>query len=264
MPKQKSINLAGSEVTAGSTRDRAHAVLLEGIHAGYGKKEVLRRVSLRLAPREILAIVGPNGSGKSTLLKVAAGFLAPTAGQIWFGDMQVTRLAAYERARLGSSYFMQGGRVFPSLTVKENLEMAALSLVPKEREENMSEVRALFPNLQGLFPRRAGLLSGGERQAVAFAMMLVRRPRLLLLDEPSAGLSPKLVQGVLQKVCEINQHWGLSVLLVEQNIRQALRIAHRVLVLVNGLVVLESDKPETLLTTDQLEQVFLGGALKQE
>jgi branched-chain amino acid transport system ATP-binding protein len=264
MPNQGSIRQTVSEVRAGADMDSVHEVLFEDIHAGYGKKQVLRGVSLQLARREILAIVGPNGSGKSTLLKVAAGFLAPTAGQVWFGNKQVTRLTSYERARLGSSYFMQGGRVFPTLTVRGNLEMAALSLSPHERAEHMAEVMALFPKLEALYHRRAGLLSGGERQAVALAMMLVRRPRLLLLDEPSAGLSPKLVEDVLQKVREVNQRLGLSILLVEQNIRQALSIAHRMLVLVNGRVAFESDKPETLLITDQLEQVFLGAELKKE
>ena len=239
-------------------------VRLEEIHANYGKKEILRGVSVDLAKGEILALFGPNGAGKSTLLKIAAGFLAPVAGRVWFCSRQVTTLPPHQRVKLGSGYFMQGGRVFPSLTVKENLEIGTTFVPAEEKQENVNAVLDLFPMLNGLLNRRAGLLSGGERQALALAMVLAKRPRVLLLDEPSAGLSPKLIQEMMLKVKNVNQSWGVSVLLVEQNVREAINIASRALVLVKGQVALQSDSPTDLLTGNRLEQIFIGGEAKEE
>lgn len=236
-------------------------VRLEDIYANYGKKEILRGVSVDLAKGETLALFGPNGAGKSTLLKVAAGFLSPVAGQVWFSSRRVTSLPPHQRVRLGSGYFMQGGRVFASLTVKENLEVGTTA---GNKQENTAVILDLFPRLKELLGRRAGLLSGGERQSLALAMVLIKRPRILLLDEPSAGLSPKLIQDMLLKVKEVSQSWGVSVLMVEQNIREAINIASRVLVLVKGQVALQSEHPKDLLTGAHLERIFIGGDSKRE
>ena len=255
------VNVAGEKITgapgAKSPGD-AGAVRLEAIHAGYGKKEVLRGISLDIRQSQMVAVIGPNGSGKSTLLKVIAGFLAPGSGDVWFDGQRVTNFAQHHRVRLGIAYFMQGGRVFPNLTVDEYLRMGTITLPPGEREEREAEALTLFPNLTNFFRRRAGLLSGGERQALALAMLLIRRPRLLLLDEPSAGLSPKAVRDMLDKVREFNEREGGTVLLVEQNIHHALNICERAVALVNGAVALETRNPTEWLTSGELEQVFLG------
>jgi branched-chain amino acid transport system ATP-binding protein len=233
-------------------------IRVDEIHAGYGKKEVLRGISLSAAKGEMVAIIGPNGSGKSTLLKVISGFLTPTSGDVWFENERITSLLPHDRVRIGLRYFMQGGRVFPNLTVRENLEMGAIGLPTQERKEKITAVLDLFPNLATLLSRRAGSLSGGERQALALAMLLIMRPRLLLLDEPSAGLSPKVVETILSTVRDLTRIWGITVLLVEQNIQQALSICERAIALVNGRVALETNRPLDWLTSGELEQFFLG------
>jgi branched-chain amino acid transport system ATP-binding protein len=242
----------------GSSAPRADELRLEGIHAGYGKKEVLRGVSVHALRGEMIAVVGPNGSGKSTLLKVIAGFLAPASGRVCFDGQEITPLEPHRRVRLGIAYLMQGGRTFPNLTVRENLDVGAVTLRPETRAENIALALDLFPNLRNLINRRAGLLSGGERQALALAMLLIRRPRLLLLDEPSAGLSPKLARDMLGKVRELSDMLGATVLLVEQNIQEALSISERALALVNGSLALETERPAEWLTSGELEQLFLG------
>jgi branched-chain amino acid transport system ATP-binding protein len=159
---------------------------------------------------------------------------------------------------------MQGGKVFPNLTVSENLEMGSVTFPSEDRDEKVSAVLEVFTNLKDMLYRRAGLLSGGERQALALAIVLVKQPQVLLLDEPSSGLSPKLVQGMLAKVREFNNIWDTSILLVEQNVREALNIAHRALAMVNGEVVLDTDEPNFWLGEGQLEKLFLGGKYRKD
>jgi branched-chain amino acid transport system ATP-binding protein len=236
----------------------------ENIFAAYRKKEVLRGVSLSVRQGEIVALIGPNGAGKSTLLKVVAGFLKPLNGEVWVNGNEITTLPPHERVECGLSYFMQGGKVFPNLTVSENLEMGSVTLPSEDRGEKVSAVLEVFRNLKDMLYRRAGLLSGGERQALALAMVFVKRPRILLLDEPSSGLSPKLVQEMLAKVRELNNIWQTTILLVEQNVREALNIACRSVALVNGEVALETDKPQGWLAEGQLEKLFLGNDYKTE
>ena len=234
---------------------------IEGIKASYGKKEVLRGLSFSLKKGEILAIIGPNGAGKSTLLKVISGFLEPTEGKVMFEGKDITAIPAHRRSDLGMGYFMQGGKVFPSLTVRENLELGGMGLDTETRKNRIESVLGIFYNLNSLLERRAGLLSGGERQAVAMAMMLIRNPKLLLLDEPSAGLSPRIAGDMLGRIKEINEKWGTSIIVVEQNVGQALEIAHRVLVLVSGQISLESNNTD-ILAGENLEAIFLGKILK--
>ncbi len=236
----------------------------ENIFAAYRKKEVLRGVSLFVRQGEIVALIGPNGAGKSTLLKVIAGFLKPLSGNVWVDSRDISSLPPHERAGLGIAYFMQGGKVFPNLTVFENFEMGSVTLPPKDRNEKVSAVFEVFTNLKDMLYRRAGLLSGGERQSLALAMVLVKQPPILLLDEPSLGLSPKLVQDMLAKVRELNKMWQTTILLVEQNVRQALDIAHHALTLVNGEVALETDKPKVWLAEGHLDSLFLGGKFGKE
>ncbi|MDM7918713.1 MAG: ABC transporter ATP-binding protein [Methanosarcina sp.] len=231
---------------------------IKGIKASYGKKEVLRGLSFSLKKGEILAIIGPNGAGKSTLLKVISGFLKPTEGKVMFEGKDIIAIPAHRRAGLGIGYFIQGGKVFPSLTVRENLELGGTGLDTETRKNRTESVLGMFYNLKSLLERRAGLLSGGERQAVAMAMMLVRNPKLLLLDEPSAGLSPRIAGDMLGRIKDINEKWGVSIIVVEQNVGQALKIARKVLVLVSGQIALESEESSKLLEGAGLEELFLG------
>ncbi|RMG40396.1 MAG: ATP-binding cassette domain-containing protein, partial [Methanobacteriota archaeon] len=166
------------------------------IHAGYGKKEVLHGVSLEVRKGEILAIIGPNGAGKSTLLKVMAGLLQLEEGEILYEGEDITRWDCPRRVEAGIVYFMQGGEVFPNLSVRENLELGWQGRNGKLNGK-LEEVFQFFPDIRAWLSRRAGLLSGGQRQQVALAMVLLKQPKLLLLDEPSAGLAPKLVAEIL-------------------------------------------------------------------
>jgi len=247
-----------------TSRDGRDRLCLEQVEAGYGKKQILRNVSISVQAGEIVALIGPNGAGKSTVLRVAAGLLTPWKGSVRLDGRDITLLPAYRRAHRGVSYLVQGGEVFPSLTVQENLEMGLLTLPPAERAEALESVLSLIPALRERLPHRAGLLSGGQRQALALGMVLVKRPKVLLLDEPSAGLAPILVQEILSKIREINQQWGLPVLLVEQNVREALSVAHRAVVLANGEIAMESDHPQELLTSGHLERLFLGEGAKRK
>ena len=231
---------------------------LENIRAGYGKKEVLHGVSFVVPKARICAILGPNGAGKSTLLKVIAGMIRPVEGKIYFEGEDMTDLPVHERVRKGIGYFMQGGQVFPSLTVAENLELGVMQLSSEDKEKSISTALGIFTNLRNMLDKRAGLLSGGERQALALAMILVQNPKIILLDEPSAGLAPKLAQDILNRVRQLNQCLGITVLLVEQRVREALSIAHRAVVLVGGEIALETRDPEELLTSGGLESLFLG------
>ena len=225
------------------------------IHAGYGKKEVLHGVNLGVRQGEILALIGPNGAGKSTLLKVLAGLLQPKAGKILYRDQDITYWDCPQRVNAGIVYFMQGGEVFPNLSVRENLE---LGYGNGKLNGKLEEVFQFFPDIRDWLSMRAGLLSGGQRQQVALAMVMLKQPKLLLLDEPSAGLSPRLVADILTKVQEMNSRLGTTIVLVEQNVREGLKIAHRCGVMATGQMVSFEEKPQELLTNNKLEQVFMG------
>ncbi|MCX5799935.1 MAG: ABC transporter ATP-binding protein [Candidatus Eisenbacteria bacterium] len=236
---------------------------IESIRAGYGKKEILRGITLEVSRGDLLALIGPNGAGKSTLLKVIAGFLEPSTGRVSFNGTDITGFSAHQRARVGIGYFMQGGRVFPSLTVLENLRTAGISLNEAELKKNVEQVLKLFPNLREMLGKRAGVLSGGERQALALSMVLVRRPVLMLLDEPSAGLSPKLVHEMLDKVTIVAKDWGTAIIMVEQNVLEALTVVGHAVALASGRLAMETKRPSEWLTNGKLEQLFLGSANKQ-
>jgi neutral amino acid transport system ATP-binding protein len=233
-------------------------VLLDVRHvsSGYGEMQILHDISLRVDAGEVVTLIGPNGAGKSTLLKTIFGLLPPTEGQILFENGDITGLSTPALVRRGMSFVPQVDNVFPSLTVRENLEMGAF-VRRGGIAERLEEVYTFFPTLRLKCNQRVARLSGGERQMVAMGRALMLDPRLLLLDEPSAGLSPRLVGMVLEKLAEIN-HAGVALLIVEQNARQALRLSHRGYVLASGQVRLEG-KGDQLLSDDEVGRLYLGG-----
>jgi ABC-type branched-subunit amino acid transport system ATPase component len=244
---------------AGPAAENAILLRAKGVRAGYGKKEILHGVDLDVKAGEIVVLAGANGAGKSTFLKVVAGLLKPTAGSICLVGQDVTRLAVHSRSRLGVGYLLQGGEVFPSLTVRENLGVAAGD---GAQDPNAIEpVLSLFPTLRARLQQRAGLLSGGERQMLALAMVLMTRPRLLLLDEPTAALAPSFAAETLGKISEYCNHQGMAVVLVEQRLREALCIAHRALALVLGRLALHTTDPRTWIDSPELHLRFLGDPL---
>jgi ABC-type branched-subunit amino acid transport system ATPase component len=229
---------------------------VEGVTAGYEQMEILREVSVRVDTAEIVTLVGPNGAGKSTLMKTIFGLLAPRRGRIRFRDQDIAGLPPSALVRRGLSYVPQVDNVFPSLTVEENLAMGAV-IRDDDIRPRLDALLGLFPNLAARRRVRAGALSGGERQMVAMARALMLDPVLLLLDEPSAGLSPVMVDTVFEKMLEINRT-GVAVLLVEQNAREALRLSHRGYVLAAGQTRLEGPGP-ALLADEEVRRLYLGG-----
>jgi ABC-type branched-subunit amino acid transport system ATPase component len=226
------------------------------VTSGYGEMTILHDISMRVEAGEAVTLIGPNGAGKSTLLKSIFGLLLPTEGRILFADADVTGLTPPALVRRGMSIVPQVDNVFPSLTVQENLEMGAF-VRGDGFADRLEEVYAFFPTLRLKRKQRVGGLSGGERQMVALGRALMLDPRLLLLDEPSAGLSPRLVGVIFEKIAEINQA-GVALLIVEQNARQALRLSHRGYVLAGGRVRLEG-KGDQLLGDVEVGRLYLGG-----
>lgn len=234
---------------------------IDSVYAAYKKRLVARGLTLSARQGQAVALLGPNGAGKSTLLKIVAGILRTTRGRVVLDGIDLTRLAPHQRARFGVGYLMQGGRVFPGLTVKENIAVAARSLAPVARAQRMREVIRLF-ELRSVRDQRADMLSGGWRQCLALAMTMVRRPAVLLLDEPSVGLSPALMQHVFDVLEQYRQEHGTTILLAEQNVPLALGFASRAVVLVDGKITMETKQPVTWLADGTLEPLFLGRALQ--
>lgn len=207
---------------------------LREIYAGYDRREILHGVSVSFGEGKIYALLGPNGAGKTTLLKTIIGLVTPWKGQVIYRGEDITPLPPYKRVEKGIAYFMQGGQVFPSLTVRENLEIGAIGLKPQEVEARRKEISQIFPMLDELLPRRAGLLSGGQRQQLALAMVLFKRPKVLLLDEPSAGLAPDLLPQIEKQVSLIKEIFCTTIILVEQNTNLALKLSDEVLLMEEG------------------------------
>jgi len=229
---------------------------VQRITVGYGELPILRSVSLRVERQEMVAIVGPNGAGKSTLMKTIAGLLKPQDGTIWLDGRDLTHLRPHRIVQAGVCYVPQTENVFPSLTVDENFDMGAF-IRQGDIGAKKAEMYALFPDLRDKRKLRAGHLSGGQRQMVAMARALMLEPTLLLLDEPTAGLSPVMVGMILEKIVDINRT-GVAILLVEQNARQALQRAHRGYVLAMGQNRYE-DTGQALLAHPEIRAMFLGG-----
>jgi len=241
---------------------RLPAVILRvtGLHAGYGAGDILKGVDAELGRGRIVTIIGPNGSGKSTLIKTLAGLLPARQGEIELEGQRLNDLSAPKRVRAGIAYVPQEYNVFRNLTVLENLKIAREFMGAGRSAQRVldDEVAGLFPELGAHHKTQAGNLSGGQRQMLAFACALTVRPKVLMLDEPSAGLSPKYMSDVFDKVQRVNAI-GVSILLVEQNAREALRISHTCIVLAGGRVRAVAPANEVLGMKD-LNSLYLGDA----
>jgi branched-chain amino acid transport system ATP-binding protein len=226
--------------------------------AGYGGLPVIADVDLEVAENSVTVIIGPNGAGKSTLLKSVFALTRIAGGSIWLGARDITQLATSDLVPAGISAVPQSRNVFPSLTVFENLDIGTYAAPPKDRALVEEKVLALFPDLRAKLKQPAGELSGGQRQMVAIGRALMSEPRLLLLDEPTAGLSPAYLEKIFDLILDIRKS-GVTVLMVEQNARQALRIADMAHVLVTGRNFI-SGTGAVLLANDNVRRSFLGGA----
>jgi branched-chain amino acid transport system ATP-binding protein len=230
---------------------------LTKISASYGKVRVLREVSLGVNEKEIVALVGANGAGKSTMLNTVSGLVNPTSGSVEFLGKRIDGIAPYEILELGISQVPEGGKPFPDMTVKENLEMGAYSKEAwKLKEESLESVYKTFPLLKERGKQLARTLSGGQRQMLAMGRCLMSRPRLCMFDEPSYGLAPVVVGEIFTFIQTLRDQ-GITILLVEQNILHALEIADRGYVLENGRIVLEGVSKD-LLTNDHVRKAYLG------
>jgi branched-chain amino acid transport system ATP-binding protein len=226
------------------------------LESGYGKIRVLHGIDFQVAAGEVVALLGPNGAGKSTMLRALSGLLPVTAGYIRFGGRDMTNATPREAARAGLVHVIEGHRVFTQISVTDNLLLAGYDLSRGERAARIEEALSFFPEIAAKRHERGGALSGGQQQMLTVAQGLVRRPRLLMLDEPSAGLSPVLVDRVLDVIAQLRNQ-GTAVLLVEQLLEKALATADRVYALVQGHVVLEAPTSDDNLA-HRLEQAYFG------
>jgi len=230
---------------------------IQDINAGYGRLHVLFDINTKMKDKDITVIVGPNGSGKSTLLKTVMGITQVYSGNILFNGRNILGLPPHAVTRLGIAYLPQVDSVFANLKVKENLLMASYTLSRDEAKERAREVLEDFPVLKEYMGRRAGTLSGGERQMLAMAMAMTRRPQIMLFDEPTGSLAPKMAIEVLNKIVELRDNYGMTLVLAEQNARWALEHGDEAILLVSGRVTYEGNSQE-LLKHPELGQVYLG------
>jgi branched-chain amino acid transport system ATP-binding protein len=232
------------------------ALRVQALRSGYGKVPILAGVDLLVAGGEVVAVVGPNGSGKSTLLKTICGLIRPYSGQVLFDGRDLVGRPSYHIARAGISYVPEGGRLFPNMTVRENLLMGAFATPANLKSGLLEEIYTLFPILQQRGRQYAATLSGGEKQMLAISRGLVSSPKILMLDEPSLGIAPKLVEEIYDRLHALKAK-GLTVLLVEQNTNFALELADRAYVLENGRIVLEGSGQE-VAANPEIKRHFLG------
>jgi len=232
---------------------------VQGLHAGYGNIEALHGVDVEVAEGEIVTLIGANGAGKSTLLMSICGNPRASRGRIEFLGEDITRLQTHAIVRRGLAQAPEGRRIFPFMSVLENLQMGATSADPRHFGEDLERVLTLYPILRERRQQRAGTLSGGEQQMLAIGRALMSRPKLLLLDEPSLGLAPLLVRQIFGVIREINERDRVTVFLVEQNAYHALRLAHRGYVMANGRIVLSGPGRE-LLANEEIRKAYLEGA----
>lgn len=230
----------------------------EHIVAGYGEAPVIKDVTLQVGGGQVLAVVGPNGAGKSTMLKAMLGIVRVRQGTVRLNGAEITNRPLEDLARMGVGYVPQGEDVFDTLRVSENLEMGGFILSKKDRPHRMEAVLEIFPQLKGMLRRYAGTLSGGERKMVAIARVLMPDPIALLLDEPTAGLSPELTKRVLEEQVGLLKQLGKAVLIVEQKAEAALKVADLAAVLVSGEVAMRGTGEE-ILKSPEVGEVFLGG-----
>ena len=229
---------------------------LQNVKIRYGGIEAVKGISVRVEDGEVVTLIGGNGAGKSTTLRTISGLKRPSEGSITFRDERIDELTADEIVELGVSQSPEGRRIFPRMSVRENLEMGAYSRRDKEIKQDFERVFTLFPVLKERTKQMGGTLSGGEQQMLAIGRALMARPTLLMLDEPSLGLAPLLVERIFDLIREIHEQ-GTTILLVEQNAHMALNLADRGYVLESGSIVLEDDA-QTLLHNDDVRKAYLG------
>jgi branched-chain amino acid transport system ATP-binding protein len=234
---------------------------LDDVHVHYGKIEAIRGISVEVDEGEIVTLIGANGAGKSTTLKTISGLRSVSQGEIRFNGQVITRMPGYKRVLAGIGQAPEGRGIFPGMTVVENLNMGAYARKGDSSKE-LAEVYDLFPRLAERKRQAGGTLSGGEQQMLAIGRALMSKPKVLLLDEPSMGLAPLLVNQILSIIEEINRR-GTTILLVEQNAQQALRVAHRAYVIETGQIV-KSAPAADLLTDPEVKAAYLGGDLGPE
>jgi branched-chain amino acid transport system ATP-binding protein len=229
---------------------------IRALHAGYGHMKVLHGIDLNIGAGEIVALLGSNGAGKSTLNNNISGLYKPTGGQILFEGLDIAGMRSERVVDLGIIQVPEGRRIFPNMSIRENLELGGYRRGKANRTANMERVVSVFPRLSERFDQLAGTLSGGEQQMLAIGRAMMAEPRLLILDEPSLGLSPLLVEEMFGLIQQLNKE-GLSIFLVEQNVMQSLEIADRAYVIENGQVVI-SGPADTLIDDPELKKSYLG------
>ncbi|HLI46619.1 MAG TPA: ABC transporter ATP-binding protein [Geobacterales bacterium] len=230
---------------------------IKNISAGYGKLQILFDVSISVEKNKLTTIVGPNGSGKSTLLKTIFGLTNIYSGKIFFEGKDITNIKPHIAARMGIAYLPQVDNVFTELTIEENLRMAAYTLDTETAKERIKEMLDFFPVLQKKYKNKALYMSGGERQMLAIAMNLIRRPKLMLFDEPTGGLSPLLAEQILSTIVKLVKEFNITILLVEQNALRALEIADAAYLLVSGKVAYGGSAKD-LIANSELGRLYLG------
>ncbi len=228
------------------------------VHTFYGAIEALRGVNVEVEEGEIVTMIGANGAGKSTLLMTICGSPRASRGQIVFNGEDITSKSTHSIIHMGIAHSPEGRRIFPRMTVLENLQMGAITAPEEYYQEDLDKVFELFPRLRERQAQRGGTLSGGEQQMLAIARAMMSRPRLLLLDEPSLGLAPMIVKQIFDVIREINRTEGVTVFLVEQNAFHALRLAHRGYVMINGEISLSGTGQE-LLANEEVRAAYLEG-----
>jgi branched-chain amino acid transport system ATP-binding protein len=229
-----------------------------GVQAFYGKIQALKGIDIDVKQGEIVTLIGSNGAGKSTLMMTICGSPRARVGHITFDGKDITQMPTHEIIRLGIAQSPEGRRIFPRMTVLENLQMGATVTDPSYFEQDAARIFKMFPILESRAGQRGGTLSGGEQQMLAIGRALMARPRLLLLDEPSLGLAPLIVKQIFSVIKELNETEGLTVFLVEQNAFHALKLAHRAYVMVNGAITLSGTGKE-LLSRPEVRAAYLEG-----
>jgi branched-chain amino acid transport system ATP-binding protein len=230
---------------------------IEDVDAYYADLQAIWGISMQVNEGELVALIGPNGAGKTTTLKLISGLLRPASGEIHFHDHNLVKETAHGIVALGISQVPEGGKIFTRMSVLENLELGAyVTAARRVKDQTLKWVYEIFPRLEERKDQLAGTLSGGERQMLAIGRALMSKPRLLMLDEPSFGLAPILVEQIFEMITEINRQ-GVTILLVEQNVRAALELAHRAYVIENGRIVGQGHG-EDLLTFESVKSAYLG------
>ncbi|MBL0338605.1 MAG: ABC transporter ATP-binding protein [Rhodospirillaceae bacterium] len=245
-------------MTETSNPEPQNILELKAVHSFYGHVEALRGVNLQVKAGEIVSLIGANGAGKTTLLMTICGKPKPQQGDVLFLNRSIVSLPTHQIMRLGIAHCPEGRHIFPKMTVMENLQMGVTNISKDFFEKDLQKIFDLFPILYNRRRQRGGTLSGGEQQMLAIARAIMSRPKLLLLDEPSLGLAPIIVQKIFEIIRQLNQEFKMTILLVEQNAYHALKLAHRGYVLANGQIVIQGTGQE-LLNNPDINKAYLGG-----